>query len=715
MCGSQPTNQGKEAGDLFAAPAEHRNEIQGSVFGPAVQARDIHGGVHVYPPAPAVQIPSQLPPAVHLSGRSRDIAAIDAARASGAVVISGPPGIGKTSLAVCWGHIRAAEFPDGQLFADLRGHVRDGPAAPGEVLGRFLRALGVAPDTLPAELAERTALYRSVTSRRRVVVVLDDAISAAQVIPLLPASAESMALITSRWRLASLVAQGVRNIQVGRLEPDAALDLLGRALGAERVACEPGAARELVHLCACFPLAVCIAAARLAVRPRWPISEMASALRQEQRRLGALALGEDMAIRAALDLSYRALQAEAARLYRIMGLFPGGSFDGRLAAAAAEISLETARHLLGVLVDANLLDDAADGRYQYHDLIRLHARGMAEQEEPGPEGEGAIRRMLDWYLAAVTEAGQMAAPYRRGQPRDVDREPAEPAPFTGPAAALDWLECELPDLLAVVRFAADHGFPVLAWQTIDAMWPLFLHRGHYRERLEFDRTGLAAARSCGDVTGEAKMLGRLGLALITLNRLDEAAECFNQALAIWRGLGNDYRLASSLRRLGLVERARGHNEAAIGLFTQALDAYRQLPEPRATALTHNDIGAALIDIDRPAEAIMHLDRARELFAGVPDPYNQARVLAGLGLAQERSGDRGAAAGTLEQALRAMRRVQSSPGEADVLRLLGDLAERGGQPREARRRYEAALAIFTRLDAPAAALLRDRLARLNQAE
>ncbi len=657
--------------------------------------------------------PSQLPPPVHLSGRSADLAALDVASGSQIVVISGPPGIGKTALAVKWGHERRETYLDGQLFADLRGHMADGPAMPGEILGRFLRALGVQPQSLPVELAELTALYRSMTSDLRVVVVLDDAISAAQVKPLLLTSAGSVTLITSRWRLASLVAGGARTIQLDRLESAAAFELLSHALGADRVAAEPAEAADLASLCAFFPLALCISAARLAVRPRSRIGELVGALRLERRRLAGLAVDDELGMRAALDLSYRALPTQAARVYRVLSLFPGASFHSQLAAAAAELPAEDAGSLLGALADANLLDDAADGRYRFHDLIRLHAIGLADEQESAAARETATRRMLDWYLATATDAGQLITPYRRDQPRDVRYRPAEPVSFVSAADALDWLERELPNLTAVVRYAADQGWPDLAWQVVDALWPLFLRRGLYRDRLELDRIGLAAAQSSGDRVAEAKMLGRLGLALTSFGRLDEAADCCVRALAIWREAGDDHRLAGVLRRLGLVEQARGDGEAALAMFGQALDAYQRLGESRAVALTLTDLGSELTAGGRASEAITPLRQARDLLAAVPDPYNEARALAALGHAHGKLGEQSIAADTLDQALRNMRELDSLPGEAYVLRLLGDLAEDAGFTQDAQRSYQAALAILRRIDSPDAGPVHDRLARLGQ--
>jgi tetratricopeptide (TPR) repeat protein len=368
-----------------------------------------------------------------------------------------------------------------------------------------------------------------------------------------------------------------------------------------------------------------------------------------------------------------------------------------------------------VLVDANLLDDARGGLYVFHDLIRLHAREMAEQEDPHQVRDRTVRRMLDWYLAAVTTAGQLVTPYRRDQPRDIEYPPDEPVRFADAAEALDWLEGELPNLHAVVSYARDHGLPRVAWQLVDAMWPLFLRRGLYHERLAFDRMGLAAAEISGDAEGRGKMLDRLGLALISARDVDEATDCFRQASVIWRSAGNERRLAGSLQRIGLAEHARGHPDEALTMFGEALGAYQQLGEQRAVALTLADMGAAMTDAGRPAEAIEHLEQAGRLLEGIPDAYNRARTLARLGRAQERAGEHSTATVTLGQALDAMHVAQSPRGEAEILWLLGELAEADGRPVRAQRAYEEALEILERIGAPGAAALRDRLERLAGAE
>jgi tetratricopeptide (TPR) repeat protein len=637
---------------------------------------------------------------------------MDAARDGRVIVLTGSPGVGKTALAIAWGHSVRADFPDGALFADLHGHAPDVPASTSEVLGRFLRALGVDPRQVPPDLAEVTALYRSLMIDKQMLVILDDALTAAQVSPLLPSSPESVTVVTSRWRLGGLAARGARVIQLEGLDADAALELLIQTIGDDRARVEPHAARELVDLCGRLPLAVCVAGARLGARSRWPVSEMVEAMAHERERLAALTMEGDMAVRSALDVSYQSLAPDAARIYRLTGLFPGTHFDSAVAAATAAVTRAGAKRLLGVLTDANLLDDAADGQYRFHDLTRLHAREMAEREEQDRARDEAVRRMLDWFLAVVGDAAHNVTPYRTDVILDIRYPPAEPLRFASPGAALEWLDRELPNVMAAARLAASQRLWSVTWQLTDAMWPLFLYRGRYAERLEFDRLGLDAARESGDAMGEAKMLYRIGTAVMNFGQFDEAESYIGQALTAWQRLGMDNRVAGSQRRLGFVAMARQRPGDAIEWFTQALNAYRELADARHIALTLTDLGDAFIETGPPGEAIAALTEAGSLIADSPDPHNQARVLTRLGRAHEQAGQPEIAAGYLHRALRTMREIGSARGEAEALVSLGDLAIRAGHRDEARNRFMEAHRVLVSLGSPEEVQVRERLARLD---
>jgi tetratricopeptide (TPR) repeat protein len=699
-------------------PAGISNEVSGTVNGPSVQAGTIRGDVHIHQPAtqPALlPLPGQLPPPGPLTDRGAERRAMDAARASRVIVVTGPPGIGKTALAVSWAHGVRVGFPDGALLADLRGHAPGGPATAGEALGRFLRALGVDTRHVPADLDELTGLYRSVMAGRRMLVVLDDALSAAQVLPLLPSGPQSVAVVTSRRRLSSLAAHGAHIVQLDRLGAGAALELLSRTIGGDRARAEPGAARELAELCGRLPLALRVAGARLAARPRWPVSEMTAAMSAEQERLAALTTEDDMAVRSALDLSYSALPPSAARMYRLVGLFPGTWFGSGLAAAAAAVPLAEARRLLGMLADASLLDDDARDQYRFHDLTRLHAREMAGQDESAGARDEAVRRTLDWYLATAGGASLAVTPYRAQGDLllSVRCPPAEPARFDSAAPALDWLDRELPNVLAAARQAVGAGQFTVAWQLADAMWPVFLFRGRHAERLQFDRLGLAAARAGGDAVGEAKMLYRLGTAVLDDGQHDQAEAYIRQALAAWQRLGRPDKVAGSLRRLGYVATARSLPGEAVTWFTRALAAYRQDGDDRHVAVTLSNLGDALTGAGRAQDAITALNEARALLADSPDPHSQARVLTRLGRAHDLAGHPETGAAHLHEALSIMQEIGSARGEADALTALGDIASHTGQQEEARTRYDQARRVVASLRSPQAARASEHLAQPGQ--
>lgn len=721
MTSGESQGPGKHEGEeAFDVPAGTSNEVGGVVYGPSVQARDIRGDVHIHQPASTprrnpMPTPNQLPPPSPLTGRDADLQAMDAARDSRVILLTGPSGVGKTALAVNWAHAVRAEFPDGVLLADLRGHAADGPASVSEALGRFLRALGIDTRQSPSDLAELTDLYRSIMIDKQMLVVLDDAVSTAQVAPLLPTCPASVAVITSRQRLGSLATRGARVIHLDRLDADAAFELLSRTIGGDRARADPHAAGKLVELCGRLPLAICIAGARLAARSRWPVSEMVEAMGHERERLAALTMEDDMPVRSALDLSYGALPAEAARAYRLMGLFPGTHFDSAVTAAAIAVPRADAKRLLGALTDANLLDDATGGQYRFHDLTRLHAREMADQHEPTAVREEAIRRMLDWFLATGRSASLAVRPYRgtRDPALDIRYPPPEPLRFAGASTALDWLDHELPNVLAAARLAVKHRQFAVTWQLADVMWPVFLYRGRHAERLEFDRLGLDAARAGGDALGEAKMLYRIGTAVMDDGQFDQAEAYIEQALAAWQWLGHRDRVAGSLRRLGYVAMARRRPGDAADLYARALNAYRELGDTRHIAVTLSNLGDALIQTGRPEDAITALEEADSLLADFPDRHSQGRVLTRLGRAHERAGHPETAAGYLDDALRTMREIGSARGEADALLALGDLATHADRQEEARTRYAEAQRVLVSLGSPEEAQGRERLARLDQ--
>jgi DNA-binding SARP family transcriptional activator len=335
----------------------------------------------------ASTMPAQLPPEPgQFTGRAAELRLLDSAATGGDAaaisMVTGTGGVGKTALAVHWGHRMRSLFPDGQLYVNLRGHSPERPLRPIEALGQFLRGLGVPAERVPHAEEEASAAYRSLLADRRVLVILDDAGSEEQVRPLLPSGRRCATVITCRDRLTGLVARdGALPVPLGMLAPDEAGTLVGRLLGDERLAAERDAARELARACGYLPLALRVAAAGVLGRPAGGIAGQVRRL--AGTRLSSLAVNGDphAAVRGAFDLSYRRLDPPSRRLFRLLGLIPGPTFTAEAAAALSGAPPGETDHLLSRLAAAHLIEESEPGRYTFHDLMREYARERARAEE----------------------------------------------------------------------------------------------------------------------------------------------------------------------------------------------------------------------------------------------------------------------------------------------------------------------------------------------
>lgn len=681
------------------------------------RADDIGGGSAGRSPAGP---PRQLPPApVNFTGRAEELAMLERfASAPGAtpgiVVIIGSGGLGKTTLAAHWLHGAGDRYPDGVLFADLGGHQLADAARPDEVLDGFLRTLGVEPENIPGTLDQQAALFRSVTEGRKLVMFLDNAASAAQVRALLPGpgprTEPSLVLVTTRWRITGLAADGARFLEIEPLKEPTAAELFGRVAGPDRVAADEAASREVVRLCGGVPLALCVAGARLASHPRWPVSRIARDLADERARLSALSLHGDLSVRAAYDASYQALPAPAALAYRAVALIPGPDFPADLATTA----MDDERHgqeLLDALSDASLLAEGRDGRYRMHDLARLHAR---EQEGPGLPGgvHGVIARSVDWYLRKAVDADRvlLLGRWHLG-PLYADEDGAPPA-YGSPADALAWTESHLPGLLAAVQAAHDAGLHPQAWQLCEALWGTFTFRRHYPAWLSSHQTGLLSARACADRRAEARMHIQLGGAHRSMGDLTTALGHFSRALELSREADDKLTKASALEQLSVVRLWQGRHDEAISGFKEARDIQHAIGRPRGIALMNLDIGEALAASGRQEEAVEYFGTADKQFGSIGESYHRARALTALGAALTGSGRSGEAEQPLGQALAITEEIGAAYDQAHVHVRLAELADVLGQPDRVRRHLEAALALFTELNAPAADGVRTRLAALR---
>jgi tetratricopeptide (TPR) repeat protein len=658
--------------------------------------------------SPSAVVPRQLPASVrNFVGREAELKELDgmlgsAAGLGGTVAITaigGTGGIGKTALALHWAHQVAEQFPDGQLYVNLRGFDPGGPpVAPAEAVRGFLEALGVRPEEMPVSGEAQAGHYRGLLAGRRMLIVLDNARDAVQARPLLPASPGSLVLVTSRSALTGLAAlDGAAVIALGLVSTEEAQRILAARLGQDRLAADPQAASDLIRYCGGLPLALAIAAARAAARPDMPLATLATAMAGESDRLDALETEEDAAsIRAVLSWSYNALSGPAATMFRLLGVHPGPDITVPAAASLVAVSHDAARRLLAALIAASLLTEHGPGRYVLHDLVRTYAAEQAVADETEASRHGAIGRTLDHYLHsgwAACLAVEPASPL----PLPPPRSGAEPEPCSGRAAALRWLRAEHHVLLRVATVAGHLGFDEHAWQ-ID--WILALDSylrfwDHDADLAAVNQVALAAARRLDDPIA----IGTAYLATAFDERraglLDESIATYKQALACFERTGNLDRLADA--HLGLTDALIDNNEPAEALHhaTEAAAKYGDVGRYHGQSLAlamaswlHVTLGDPMLAREVSRQAIsLCAERADRAFYAVVGWIS-------AGYASLQLGD-------LPEAIRCYQHAISICGQheffavdhADALFGLGDAHEAAGNLSAAHQAWEQALRIL----------------------
>ncbi|MET9224887.1 tetratricopeptide repeat protein [Lentzea sp. NPDC003310] len=697
-----------------AMDADVQNEISGSVQGGVVQAGVVHGDVHIHSDGDsAVPIPQQLLPApAHFTDRASDLAELDGMFAAGErmlAVLAGPGGIGKTALALQWAHRVHDRFPDGQIYVDLGGFGGETPVSSEEALGLFLRSLGVAPQRVPADLAEQAALYRSLTAGKSLLVVLDNALAAGQVRPLLPNSSSSAVVVTSRTRLTDLVVDGGRLLDIRPLAAASAVTLLAKTLGGNRIAEEQDRAEALVDLCGGLPIAVRVVAARLVARPKWSVGRVVSELADEQLRLAMLSPSQELSVQTTFDLSYRALDERTAVAYRRLALHPGQTFGPAVAASVLGERLSAVSRLIEELVDSSLLEEVAEDRYRFHDLVKLHARQQSAEQDSREDGDAALRQVLEWYLAGAMVADRVVTPHRRRLDYVFSVEPTEVPQFADRDEALCWLELERQNLITAGQ-ASLAGWPDLAWHLSDVLWPLLLHRKHYHDRIEIDLRGVEAARRWGNAFAEADMLKRLGRVCTTLGRHGEAERHLRASAAIAAAGGDQRGVADAREGLALLYAETDRVSDAAAEFAELVELNRALDADRGLALSLIHLGTALSRLGRDAEGLAHLAEAKVVFDRLPEPdaYNKARVFVAQAWAHCRAQDFVRAGEVAEEALAMMREVGSHEGLAHSHEVIAEVAHHRGDDATAVEHLRQAVHLLTSLGSSRASTVSDRL-------
>ena len=687
----------------------HINSVDGIVVGAVVQAGSISGGVHIHGPPP--EPPRQLtgPPRVFV-GRDAELAELNAAAEAPLVILTGPGGVGKTTLARRWAADISPRFPDGQLYIDLLGFSKSTAVDPAEALGYLLRSLGVPPERVPATVSEQGARYRSLTAGRSLLIVLDNAFSVAQVRPLLPGAGPSFVLVTSRQRLAGLVADGGVGVEVRPWPMADSVALLEMALGAARVERERPHAVALARICGGLPMALAVVAARLATRPKLPLARLAAELDEETNRLRGLRTVEGVSVVGSLDLSYRGLPRLERMVYRRLAALPGREYGSGPVAALAG-SAERGGSAVDRLIQANLLEEVGADRFRQHDLLFLHARERFDADEPPADRDRARRDCLEWFLAAATTADRIITPYRR-RPFSYDfaGSPVALPTFAGRDEALQWLDDERSSLIAGGRAALERGWNALAWHLADVLWPLLLYKKDYRDRAAIDERGVTAARRWGHRWAEADMLKRLGESYACAERPAEAEEQLRLAIECYREAGDPAGTIDAEERIASLYRDTGREHDAITMYERILAANRSIGDPRRVGLTLIRLGALLSSIGTPAEALGHLLEARAVFGALVavDPYNGQRAEIALARAYLALGELSEAAATAARGAAGMRRLGSMFEEAQAVEVLALVAVERGDADDSRRFWSAALEIYDELGSPRARTLRAEL-------
>jgi tetratricopeptide (TPR) repeat protein/transcriptional regulator with XRE-family HTH domain len=616
---------------------------------------------------------------------------------AGIHAVGGMAGVGKTTFAVHAAHRLAGAFPDGQFFLPLHAHTAGHrPVDPADALASLLLTAGVPAAQIPPGLDARAGRWRDQVAGKKILLLLDDAAGHEQVRPLLPGSAGSLVLVTSRRRLTALPDATV--ISLDTLPPGEAAQLLARLSGRPELGSATGPGGEITRLCGYLPLAVGMLASQLRHHPAWPAAGLAADLAAAKDRL-ALMHAENLSVAAAFDLSYADLAAGPQRLFRRLGLVPGPSIDGYAAAALDGTSFGQARRHLDELYDQHLITEPAPGRYELHDLLREHARALAAAGDPAASN-AAAGRLLDYYLHTALAAGRHIPAWVTAYRRRPDvRWPGDAPDLSTPGRAAAWLEAERPNLGAAAGYAAGSGRHLHAIQIPAAMSGFLVARGHWDQAAALHQTALTAARQAGDQPGQAQALHELGAMGAFTGDYPAAAASLAEAVALYGRIGDRAGQAYALCQQGIVQRWTGSYTAALASHEQALVLARGSDDQRAEACTLQFLSAAQLETGDYRAPAVNLAAALELYRGLGHRLGQAEILRWVGILLTRTGDYPVAGAKLRQALEIFGDLGDRPYQAWTLNDLGMVQQLTGDYPAAAASHQHALELSRDLGDP----------------
>jgi DNA-binding SARP family transcriptional activator len=722
---------GRQAEALAAY--QHARDVLVTELGiePGPALRDLHQRILSADPALAVTgparpaaagpgpgTPRELPAAVPgFTGRPAELAALTGlldqpGERTGATAvicaIGGTAGVGKTALAVHWAHQAAGQFPDGQLYVNLRGYDPGPPMPPADALAGFLRSLGVPGQDIPPEQDQRAARYRSLLADKRMLIVLDNARDEQQVRPLLAGGPGCLVIVTSRSQLPGLAAaEGAHMLMLNVLSPAEARQMLSARLG-DRAAAEQDTVDEIARLCARLPLALAIAAAHAAARPRLALADLAEMLGDERKRLDALDSGDPaMNVRAVFSWSVRWLSSEAAQMFCLLGLHPGPDFTVSAAASLAAIAPSAAARALRELEAQNLITERLPGRYSLHDLLRTYASERAGGIDEEAR-RAAVGRILDHYLHTARTAALLLNPAREQVSSGPPASGVTPEILVDRRRALAWFDAEHQVLSASVTLAAGTGFDARAWHLSWATADYLRRSGRWHELGAMERTGLAAATRLGDLAGEAAIRRRLGGTCALLGDYPQAEEHLTNCIRLYGQLGDRAGQAKAHRDLCLVFEPQGRLADSLGHAEQALSHSQAIGDKTGQVAALSNMGWLHAQLGHYHEA---RDICRETvaqFRELGSPAGEAALWDSLGYAEHHLGNLPEAATCYERSLALFQETGDRYNQAAVLDHLGDNFHAAGEPRRSQTAWRQALGILDHLGYPDTDALRRKL-------
>lgn len=664
-----------EPGRRETGAGEVRSEIEHArVTGDVVQARDVAGGVHFHVPPGDLQgpqvIPRQLPADVsafvnrrpEMQALTRLVTPKPARQATQprstatmVVVITGSAGVGKTALALHWAHRVRERFPDGELYANLRGYDDSPPATAEVALDRFLRDLGVVPQSIPADLDGRAALFRSLVADRRILIVLDNVADIGQVRPLIPGGPGPLVIITSRNQLSGLaIRDGAQRIRLDIFQESDAVALLRQVTRTGGRRDTPGDLTELAQLCARLPFALRVAAEHAVSRPTMQLAEFIADLRDDSLLWDALSVGDGPqreAVRTVFTWSYRDLPAEAARMFRALGLHRGPDISLAVAAAAAQVPTRTARRALDILLGAFLVQTIRPHRYQLHDLLRAYALDQARTTDSETERREIVDRILRWYIVTASQACLVLLP---GDNFPVDVAPPagpEPTAFESAAAAFEWFDIERPNLAANAYAALEAGLPRRAWELAMVLGPMHALYFAFDDWSTLSAIAITAAERIADPHALAAALNNRGKLLFRRRALAEAKAIHLRALAVRENLGDERGTCESLNALGLIGLGTRQLAEASAYFQATAERARRLGDVQWEGLGRMNWGEAQLEAGEVARGMETIAPLPQFYADRNDPGYEGNALWLLSWAHRLAGNPTAALTAIDAALR----------------------------------------------------------------